>query len=75
MAYGGGEVKQTTKESFWAFIMGAKYDIQSNVEGAYPYTSLFKTGTGLVVGRIVERYANAPAKWPMERDYFLAEVA
>jgi hypothetical protein len=66
-------MKQVTEKEFWAFIMGATFDIKSSIErGPYPYTSLFKAARdGRLVAKKVSRYETPGRTYPVISDYFL----
>lgn len=66
------QLREVSKEEFWGFIKTATFDIVSSIErGPYPYTSLFKTRNGGLVGKIVESYAGTDL-WPVISTYFLS---
>jgi hypothetical protein len=67
-------MKQVTRQEFWAFIKEAKFNIVSSIVTAYPYTSVFKTDHGAVVGKIVDRYRDTERKWPVVSEFFLVET-
>lgn len=63
---------EVTGEKFWAFVMGATFDIVSGIDrGTFPYTSTFKARYGGVVGRIVDKYVPANQTAVVGRKYFL----
>lgn len=61
-------MKEVTKENFFKII--GPLDVVVDVQGKYPYTTLFKSRRGTEVGKIVGSYP--PGKrYPVLETYFL----
>ena len=62
-------MRETTKDEFFKFI--SPLNVHPSIEGKFPYTSIFKTPSGIERGRIV--YSFTDGFHPINIKYFITK--
>ena len=63
------ELVEVSRDKFWLSIYGGELDVHPSIEGAYPYTSIFRFRNHVEHGRIVPQ----GDCWPYPEKYYLCK--